>query len=190
MAALFYLWCNFCDFLWFSPINDVSCSPPLYIPCSLNPYPYCRPIRIRRRRGLSSGHKKRRVLRHIPVQTTGHRLPSTHVCSTSCQHVHYRKKEKSNPYKCLLDSIKTDYYREKFGNCDDRKLFHLVQVLSVPSKKTVLPDSSSHYSLASKFSRYFRDKIDKLQELCNYSNSSYSLSLLSLVPHTFAILLT
>ena len=90
MAALFYLWCNFCDFLWFSPINDVSCSPPLYIPCSLNPYPYCRPIRIRRRRRLSSGHKKRCVLRHIPIQTTGHSLPSTHVCSTPCQHVHYR----------------------------------------------------------------------------------------------------
>ena len=58
------------------------------------------------------------------------------------------------------------------------KLFHLVQRLSVPSKKTVFPDSSYHYSLACKFSRYFRDKIDKLWEVSDCSNSFYSLYIL------------
>ena len=58
-------------------------------------------------------------------------------------------------YNRLLHSMKTEFYRDKFGNCDDRKLFHLAKELSVPNKCRILPDSNSSsiskQALANKF---------------------------------------
>ena len=53
-------------------------------------------------------------------------------------------KNKCNVYKTLLNSAKTAFYREKFGNCDTKKLFQLVKNLSVVDKGCLLPDCNSN----------------------------------------------
>ena len=71
-------------------------------------------------------------------------------------------------YNRLLHSMETEFYRDNFCNCDDRKLFHLAKELSVPNKCYILPDSNSSsiskQALANKFVEFFEKKIEKLRK--------------------------
>ena len=69
-------------------------------------------------------------------------------------------------YKAIVDRIKTEYYCERFGNCDDRKLFHLVKQLSVPSNEVpsfLASSSDLKTSLVNKFSLFFQKKVEMLR---------------------------
>ena len=93
-------------------------------------------------------------------------------------------KSKCIVYKALLNSAKTAYYREKFGNCDTKKLFQLVRSLSVVDKGRLLPECNSKRDLANTFSAYFVNKVDSLRrkvpEIINHTNFSTHMCPLSL----------
>ena len=66
-------------------------------------------------------------------------------------------------YKEQLDSAKTQFYCDKFSNCDDRKLFQMVNNLSMPNVGgTISPESRSKQLLANNFSLFFQEKIKRL----------------------------
>ena len=66
-------------------------------------------------------------------------------------------------YKEQLDSAKTQFYCDKFSNCDDRKLFQMVNNLSMPNVGgTIFPESRSKQLLANNFSLFFEEKIKRL----------------------------
>ena len=72
-------------------------------------------------------------------------------------------RNKCRAYKNLLDSAKTEFYCEKFGNCDSKKLFLLVKNLSVAANEHILPGLNSKQTLANRFSSFFMEKIDSLR---------------------------
>ena len=52
-----------------------------------------------------------------------------------------------------------------------------MQKLSVPSRSNTLPDFPSDYSLACRFSQYFRDKVETLRNDLDHPNKPYSVSI-------------
>ena len=83
-------------------------------------------------------------------------------------------KNKCGVYKSLLVSAKKAYYREKFGNCDIKRLFQLVKNLSGVTRGSSLPDSDSKQELAARFSLFFEKRIETLR--CKLDDNYTSLT--------------
>ena len=83
-------------------------------------------------------------------------------------------KNKCGVYKTLLVHAKTAYYREKFGNCDAKRLFQLVKNLSSTSGGHLLPDSDSKQELATRFSLFFEKRIEAIR--CKLDDNHTSLT--------------
>ena len=81
-------------------------------------------------------------------------------------------KNKCGVYRTLLVSAKTAYYREKFGNCDIKRLFQLVKNLSGVTRGHLLPDSDSKKGLATRFSLFFEKRIEALRCILDDNHTS------------------
>jgi hypothetical protein len=73
-------------------------------------------------------------------------------------------------YKDLLEKSKTAYHKSQVDECDQGKLFQLIDSFVSSANKKVLPTHESSEDLACQFSEFFNDKIKRVKvELDNIS---------------------
>ncbi|XP_072050218.1 uncharacterized protein [Amphiura filiformis] len=66
-------------------------------------------------------------------------------------------------YRDLLNEAKTSYHRSQVEDTDQRNLFRVIDKLSKPKVKQVLPLHESPKKLANNFAMFFNDKVKKLR---------------------------
>ena len=71
--------------------------------------------------------------------------------------------EECHKYKEALETAKTDHHRAQIKDCEQGKLFQLVDKLSVAKAAKVLPLHESARNLACEFSTFFNEKITKVK---------------------------
>lgn len=67
-------------------------------------------------------------------------------------------------YALQLTEAKKRYHINRFQDCDQHKLFHLVNELTSPCHDQVLPSHAEPKALAEEFAEFFRDKIQKVND--------------------------
>ena len=72
--------------------------------------------------------------------------------------------EECHQYKRALDQAKTDYHKAQVSDCEQGKLFHVIDKLSAAKPAKVLPSHDSAHDLAGDFSMFFNDKIRKVKD--------------------------
>jgi hypothetical protein len=81
--------------------------------------------------------------------------------------------EECQQYKSALDKAKTDYHKAQISDCEQGKLFRVINKMSAAKPMKVLPSHESANDLASDFSKFFHEKIRKVKdELDHFSDTT------------------
>ena len=72
-------------------------------------------------------------------------------------------RESCRNYKQALEQAKSEYHKAQIDDCEQGKLFQLVDKMMASKSEKILPAHSSAKELADNFSDFFRDKIKKVK---------------------------
>ena len=73
-------------------------------------------------------------------------------------------KEECKAYHHMIESAKSTYHSDRIANCDQKKLFKIIDKMLTPEDDNTLPASDCPEKLANKFANYFDSKINSLRE--------------------------
>ena len=90
-------------------------------------------------------------------------------------------------YRQMLNQAKCSYHRNEIAQCDDRKLFALVDRMCKPKQARVLPDHESEKRLADDFATFFHSKVRDLRDkLDNITPPDISVDIVDTCDSTFS----
>ena len=67
-------------------------------------------------------------------------------------------------YRSDLEKAKTDYHRTKISQCDNKRLFCMVDQMTTVKRDAAMPSHTSDSELANRFASFFDDKITRLHQ--------------------------